>query len=141
MAARYVWQSRTAIVESVYAARDIVTGFVTRWLVEPIRCVGRAHDADALSNLIATIRYGSDGLSLVSRESLDSNLDSLARMVEQFAVDAGEADAAKELGQRARSGDISVVLRAYEAGVRRPIRSAVGGDLVRAILVQVQVRL
>lgn len=43
-----------------------------------------------------------------------------------------------ELTQKIREGDLTSVLRVYEEDIKRPIRSAVMGTLVRSLLIQVQ---
>lgn len=43
-----------------------------------------------------------------------------------------------ELGAKVRVGDLTDVLRVWERDIKRPIRSAVGGSLIRTLLIQVQ---
>ncbi|KAJ1913072.1 Nuclear control of ATPase protein 2 [Tieghemiomyces parasiticus] len=43
-----------------------------------------------------------------------------------------------QLIRRVREGDLSVVLRTYERDLQHPIRGALFGDLIRALLIQVQ---
>ena len=42
------------------------------------------------------------------------------------------------LTQQIREGDLTPVLRVYEEDIKRPIRSAVMGTLVRSLLIQIQ---
>lgn len=42
------------------------------------------------------------------------------------------------LSQQLRGGDLTTVMQIYEDDIRSPLRSAVGGTLLRTLLVQVQ---
>ena len=42
------------------------------------------------------------------------------------------------LSQQIRVGDLTPVMQIYEDDIRSPLKSAVGGTLVRTLLVQVQ---
>ena len=42
------------------------------------------------------------------------------------------------LSQQIRVGDLTAVMQIYEDDIRSPLRSAVGGSLLRTLLVQVQ---
>ena len=42
------------------------------------------------------------------------------------------------LSQQIRVGDLTTVMQIYEDDIRSPLRSAVGGSLLRTLLVQVQ---
>ena len=116
--------------------------FWANWVVEPTRKV------------IGTIRHSEDSeVALMSRRSLAADMESLERMVVDFAVDnPGSADTAtgttpsapltareiEVLRLGVKEGDLTPVLRAYEHDLRRPFRGAVSGELVRALLIQIQ---
>lgn len=42
------------------------------------------------------------------------------------------------LSQQLRTGDLTTVMQIYEDDIKSPLRSAVGGTLLRTLLVQVQ---
>lgn len=116
---------------------DTLTAFWHNWIVGP------------LTQIYNTIRHDQHDadMALITRQSLQADVESLERMVVQFARDHGELTAATEeataameasLAARVRNGDISSVLRPYESQIQTPLRSLVGGDLVRALLIQVQ---
>ncbi|KAM0096990.1 Nuclear control of ATPase protein 2 [Aspergillus fumigatus] len=75
---------------------------------------------------------------------LEADRASLERMVLDFVLDRPEYE--KELGAkridtltaRIREGDLTPVLRAYEKDMRKPFIGTVRGDLVRALLIQIQ---
>ncbi|KAI4155690.1 MAG: hypothetical protein LQ341_000157 [Variospora aurantia] len=109
--------------------------FWNNWVVEPIRKV------------VGTIRHDKDAeIAIMSRESLRGDQASLERMVVDFARDnplasdgasLGETDLAK-VRAKVREGDLTPVLRAYEKDLRRPFMGTVRGNLIRALLIQVQ---
>ena len=43
-----------------------------------------------------------------------------------------------ELAQKIRQGDLTPVLKIYEQDLKSPIKSAIGGSLIRSMLIQVQ---
>lgn len=109
--------------------------FWNNWVVEPIR------------KLIGTIRHDKDTeIAIMSKESLKGDQASLERMVVDFARDnpptagGGPMDETELANIRAkvREGDLTPVLRAYEKDLRRPFIGTVRGDLIRALLIQVQ---
>lgn len=109
--------------------------FWSNWVVEPTRRV------------IGTIRHDKDAeIAIMSKESLKGDQASLERMVVDFARDNASStggapmDEAELANVRAkvREGDLTPVLRAYEKDLRRPFMGTVRGDLVRALLIQVQ---
>jgi nuclear-control-of-ATPase protein 2 len=107
--------------------------FWGNWVVEPTR------------RLIGTIRHDEKSeIALMSKNSLEADRASLERMVLDFVLDRPESE--KELGAkqidtitaRIREGDLTPVLRAYEKDLRKPFIGTVRGDLVRALLIQIQ---
>jgi nuclear-control-of-ATPase protein 2 len=122
-------------------ARDsssTVVDFWQNWVVSPI------------ANIIGTIRHeDSSQIALMGRQSLQTEMDSLERMVAEFAKDNTQylpsytptndtLDAMEIVRRGVREGDLSPVLRAYESDLRNPIRSALTGTLIRTLLIQIQ---
>ncbi|EGD92329.1 uncharacterized protein TERG_08991 [Trichophyton rubrum CBS 118892] len=86
-------------------------------------------------------------VALMSKNSLDADFSSLERMVVDFVCtrpsqDLGLAsshpDALDLIRQGVRQGDLTPVLRAYERDLQRPFIGAIRGDLVTALLIQIQ---
>lgn len=111
-----------------------VIDFWSNWVVEPVK------------KLIGTIRHDeSSEVAIMSKDSLKGDRESLERMVVDFVVDhtreSGarytEADIA-EIKTKVREGDLTPVLRAYERDLRKPFMGIIRGDLVRALLIQIQ---
>ena len=44
----------------------------------------------------------------------------------------------KTLSENIRQGDLTPVLQIYEGDIRKPLRSAMSGTLIRSLLIQVQ---
>ncbi|KAG0638786.1 ATP synthase regulation protein NCA2-domain-containing protein [Tuber brumale] len=114
--------------------------FWTNWVVEPVR------------KIIGTIRHEEDSeVALMSRSSLKADMESLERMVVDFAVD-NPATSLPEgsmpspltdlqiqaVRQAVHEGDLTPVLKSYEQELRAPFRGAVKGELLRALLIQIQ---
>ena len=109
--------------------------FWNNWVVEPVKKV------------IGTIRHDKDSeIALMSKESLQGDKASLERMVVDFATDVSKNSSNKPLTEgeimsvraKVKEGDLTPVLRAYEKDLRRPIVGTVKGDLIRALLIQIQ---
>lgn len=138
---RILLRRRAAITAWIADFGATVRDFWFNWIVEPV------------TKVIKTIRHDeSSEIALMSRDSLKADRESLERMVVQFATDkpqyaaltgssaGGNVTEAQlnEIRARVREGDVTPVLRAFEADLRRPFVGAVAGDLVRSLLIQVQ---
>ncbi|KAL8671784.1 MAG: hypothetical protein Q9168_003731 [Polycauliona sp. 1 TL-2023] len=118
--------------------RDLGTtsmDFWYNWVVEPIR------------KLVGTIRHDKDSeIAIMSKESLEGDRASLERMVVDFARDNPSTASGAPLNEveiaevraKVREGDLTPVLRAYEKDLRRPFVGTIRGDLIRALLIQIQ---
>ena len=109
--------------------------FWYNWVVEPVKKV------------VGTIRHDKDSeIAIMSKESLQGDRASLERMVVDFAVDNSSKTTGIPLSEpeivqlrtKVREGDLTPVLKAYERDLRKPFMGTVRGDLVRALLIQVQ---
>ncbi|CCE78666.1 Piso0_000692 [Millerozyma farinosa CBS 7064] len=122
---------------------DTTIGFFKNWVIQPV------------NNMMSILRNDEgSGWAITSKDSLQSDLDSLERMVVDFAKDygtnetsagaagaSGAADVAnlqEQIRQAVSKGDMTTVMSSYEKDLRSPLRSAVRGSLVRALLIQLQ---
>lgn len=139
MILRFITSRKADIVQWITDAGLTARDFWTNWVIEPVRKVVR------------TIRHDENReIALMSRDSLRADLESLERMVVDFAVDkphfatvdgssAALSEAqVSEIRSRVVQGDVTPVLRAYEKDLKSPFVGAVKGDLVRSLLIQVQ---
>lgn len=124
---------RAELITWVCELGGTVQDFWRNWIIDP------------LARLIGTIRHDEKSeVALMGRQSLQADLDSLERMVMDFAVDRPETPAGYSQAQldhiraAVKEGDLTPVLTAYERDLRRPFVGTVRGDLVRALLIQVQ---
>jgi nuclear-control-of-ATPase protein 2 len=90
--------------------------FITEWVAKPV------------SEMLKTIRHKDPGLALLGNNSLKSDLDSLERMVIDFANDNNPSIDASEISRQIRSGDMTIVLQEYEKEIKSP------GKLVLTLL-------
>ncbi|KAH7138931.1 ATP synthase regulation protein NCA2-domain-containing protein [Dendryphion nanum] len=109
-----------------------VIDFWYNWVVEPTK------------KIIGTIRHDeSSEVSILSKRSLEGDRESLQRMVVDFAVAHPEGPALNEsqiadIRTKVREGDLTHVLKAYEKDMQRPIMGALRGNLINALLIQIQ---
>ncbi|MCO5613828.1 hypothetical protein L7F22_068106 [Adiantum nelumboides] len=125
---RIVTRSWDTIVAKAQDAKETIRGFIVNWVYDP--CI----------KLLDTIRTGDEGGMIISPESLNSDLKSLERMVsdfsaEKYGISGPELD---EVAARVREGDLTTVLRIYEAELKSPLKSAISGSLIRSLLIQIQ---
>jgi len=114
-----------------------VMDFWMNWVIEPTKKV------------ISTIHHdeGSE-VSIMSKRSLEGDRDSLERMVVDFAIDnpGNATDTGNPLTEmeiadirsKIREGDLTPVLKAYEKDLASPFYGTIRGNLIRALLIQVQ---
>lgn len=126
---------RTEIVTWIREFGATVIDFWSNWVIEPVK------------KLIGTIRHDEDSeVAIMSKESLKADRESLERMVVDFAMDHPEGSSGGGLSQeeiatiraKVKEGDLTSVLKAYERDLQRPFMGTVRGDLVRALLIQIQ---
>ncbi len=126
----YISRRRQATREWVLESIETVGAFWQNWILSPI------------SKIIATIRHdeGSE-VALMSRKSLMADMESLERMVVDFARDnPGYAKSVdlEVVRTAVHEGDLTPVLMAYEENIKSPLKNAVTGSLIRSLLIQVQ---
>ncbi|EON64677.1 hypothetical protein W97_03910 [Coniosporium apollinis CBS 100218] len=135
--------SSTILRVAVNRKEDIITwirelgatviDFWSNWVVEPLKKV------------IGTIRHDESAeVSILSKRSLEGDRASLERMVVDFAIqhppegrNLTEVDIA-DIRSKVREGDLTPVLVAYEREMQAPLKNAVTGNLIQALLVQIQ---
>jgi nuclear-control-of-ATPase protein 2 len=125
---RIVTSSWDTIVEKAKEARETVIGFAINWVYEP--CL----------KLLDTIKTGDQEGVIMSKESLNSDLQSLERMVTEFSAEKYNLSGAQldAVTQKVREGDMTTVLKIYESELKSPLKSAITGSLIRSLLIQIQ---
>lgn len=134
---RILANRRAEVIQWIEDLGATIIDFWRNWVVEPTRKV------------IKTIRHdeGSE-VSIMSKRSLEGDRDSLERMVVEFAVEnPGHANETgskltevevADIRAKVREGDLTPVLKAYEKDLASPFMGALRGNLIRALLIQVQ---
>lgn len=121
-----IYQNRLAIVDWVrHNLVDTVVGFWKNWVVKPIW--------DMLGILRAD-----DQMTITSKESLQSDLNSLERMVTDFMKDNNMTVDANQVRQAVSQGDLTMMMSQYEKEIKTPYRLIIQGLLIRSILIQIQ---
>ncbi|KAH8690983.1 ATP synthase regulation protein NCA2-domain-containing protein [Talaromyces proteolyticus] len=106
--------------------------FWGNWVLKPIE------------DLIGTIRHDEQSeIAIMSRNSLKADQESLERMVVDFVSDhlpSSERSGpdVEMITAQVREGDLTAVLKAYERDLRKPFVGTIRGDLIRALLIQIQ---
>lgn len=134
---RVLVHRKAEIMQWIQDLGSTVVDFWHNWVVEPTR------------NVIRTIRHdeGSE-ISIMSKRSLEGDRESLERMVVDFAVDnpvnvtgSGPSLTETEIASiraKVREGDLTPILKAYEKDLTSPLMGAIRGNLIRALLIQIQ---
>lgn len=128
-AAKTAFNNRDAIIEWFRTkVVDTVIAFYRNWIVAP------------LMKIYGTVRHDSNAqVAIMTKQSLDADMRSLERMVVAFAeaTASNQVDAAA-IQSAVQQGDISSVLIPYEQQIQTPFKSAIAGQLVQALLIQIQ---
>ena len=134
---RILVNRKAEIMQWVQDFGAAVVDFWRNWVIEPTRKV------------IQTIRHDeASEVSIMSKRSLEGDRDSLERMVVDFAIDNpvnATGSGAKltdveiaDIRAKVREGDLTPVLKAYEKDLSSPFLGTLRGNLIRALLIQVQ---
>ncbi|KAI5949523.1 NCA2 [Candida theae] len=102
-----------------------IKGFFVNWVIKPI-------------NEMLNILRSNDEITLTSKDSLKSDVESLERMVYEFAEDNRITTSPDLVKQDIKNGDLKLVMSRYENEIRQPIKYIISGSLLRLILIQVQ---
>ncbi|KAJ7146269.1 ATP synthase regulation protein NCA2-domain-containing protein [Mycena epipterygia] len=125
---RSLYASRASIMEMALEAKETVEGFIKNSLIEPLK------------EILKTVRTGGEDGVIVRKEGVAADLDSLERMTLSLARDELHYDSAQltALSKQIRLGDLTPVLQLYEEDIKKPVKSALTGTLLRSMFIQVQ---
>ncbi|KAK9475970.1 ATP synthase regulation protein NCA2-domain-containing protein [Lipomyces japonicus] len=130
-ALRFLFNRRASIAQWATDSVQTVIDFWNNWVVVPAKSV------------FATIRHDNTmQVAIVAKKSLESDMESLERMVVDFAIDYSSTElSTQEVGiirEGVRDGDMSAVSRVYEEELKSPVANLIRGGLVRSLLIQIQ---
>lgn len=131
---RILVRRQDEIISWIMNFGSTIIDFGSNWVVEPVR------------KLIGTIRHDEKSeIAIMSKNSLVADRASLERMVIDFVRDRPDpsqstftAEDTAAISNAVKEGDLTPVLKAYERDLRAPFSGTVRGDLVRALLIQIQ---
>jgi nuclear-control-of-ATPase protein 2 len=131
---RLLLRRQDEIIQWIFNIGTTIVDFGSNWVVEPIH------------KLVGTIRHDEKSeIAIMSKNSLLADRASLERMVIDFVRDRPDPDQSYLAGEdtmaianAVKEGDLTPVLRAYERDLRSPFVGTVRGDLIRALLIQIQ---
>lgn len=147
------WLPASTILFSLSTVLQILTSRraeLLRWLLEfgsTLIDFWRNWVMEPVEKLIGTIRHDEKSeVAIISKNSLEADRASLERMVVDFVLDRPESGQQSLVTQadidsittKVKEGDLTPVLKAYERDLRKPFVGTVRGDLVRALLIQIQ---
>ncbi|CAL1712878.1 unnamed protein product [Somion occarium] len=127
-AVRSAYTSRASLEEMAREAAETVKGFWEGWLLAPLK------------DIVKTVRATDEDGVIVTRESVKADLDSLERMTLALAREKlhYNPEQLAALTKQIRLGDLTPVMQIYEDDIRSPLKSVVGGTLLRTLFVQIQ---
>ncbi|KAJ3290513.1 Nuclear control of ATPase protein 2 [Rhizoclosmatium sp. JEL0117] len=125
------------IFGSVRINLESIRGLITS-ATETAMSLAQDYFLTPLQQVYSTIRHKERRLALMGADSLSSDLESLERMVVDFAKDRHLGANDSDIREMVQRGDLSIVLKSYESDLKHPISQAVRGDLIRTLLIQVQ---
>ncbi|CEL62471.1 Nuclear control of ATPase protein 2 OS=Schizosaccharomyces pombe (strain 972 / ATCC 24843) GN=nca2 PE=3 SV=1 [Rhizoctonia solani AG-1 IB] len=126
---RSLYRSRDSLWQMFIDSGETVRSFWRSYVIEPI--VG----------ILNTVRTGGDeGMRIISKEGLKSDLDSLERMVISLSTEkfSYTPEQVAQMSEQIRAGDLTEVMKLYENDIKHPVRSAITGTLIRTLLIQIQ---
>lgn len=139
------WPAAVIIMYSLRALQgswDLVIEWLHTSVLDTLGLFWRNWVIDPLYHIYLTIRHDpTSQLALIANESLDTDIQSLNKMVADFVLDNPGIptnivqEASKPTGS---SVDMMPVMSAYESQLRQPILNLVTGQLVRTALIQIQ---
>ncbi|EPX71609.1 uncharacterized protein SOCG_01826 [Schizosaccharomyces octosporus yFS286] len=106
-----------------------LTDFINNWVYKPVL---------GILDTISSNRADSQ-IAVIQTQSLDSDMKSLQRMVLDFVRDTSTSTIDLDLVKaQVQEGDLTPVLQAYEHDLKAPIKTAIAGNLIRTLLIQLQ---
>ncbi|KAI5952385.1 NCA2 [Candida jiufengensis] len=122
-----IYNNKEEIVHWIqYNGIEPIKGFFTNWVIKPI-------------NEMLNILRSDDEITITTKDSLKSEVDSLEKMIYEFAEDNHITNVTPQLiNQDIKNGDLKIIMNRYENEIRSPIKYLISGSLIRLILIQIQ---
>ncbi|KAL6452874.1 NCA2 Nuclear control of ATPase protein 2 [Candida maltosa Xu316] len=121
-----IYNNREEIVHWIqYNGIEPVVGFFKNWVVKP------------LYEMLDILRSDNQ-VTITTKDSLQSDVNSLETMVYEFAKDNSIEATPVEISSDVKNGDLKIIMSRYEEEIKSPIKYLISGSLLRLILIQVQ---
>ncbi|SCW02879.1 LAFE_0F16292g1_1 [Lachancea fermentati] len=125
-----VWNARYEIAKFCQEnILDFCAGLVYNWIWIPLQQVW------------STVRHDEEhsAIAVMSQGSLDTEFNSLSRMIVQIVADNSDGNVDTELiAKQVQMGDLTQFMQIYENQLHHPIKNILSGKLVRSLLIQIQ---
>ncbi|CAK9439460.1 uncharacterized protein LODBEIA_P35700 [Lodderomyces beijingensis] len=122
-----MYKNRDEILHWIqYNGIEPVKGFFVNWVIKP------------LNEMLNILRSDSDGITITTKDSLRSDVDSLEKMILEFAHDNHIDTTPQIVASDVQNGDLNIVMSRYEQEIRSPIKYIISGSLLRLVLIQMQ---
>ncbi|KAJ7665207.1 NCA2-domain-containing protein [Mycena polygramma] len=125
---RTLYASRASITDMALEAKETVEGFIKNSLLDPLK------------EILKTVRTGGEDGVIIRKQGVAADLDSLERMTLALARDQLHFNSTQleALSKQIKVGDLTPILQLYEEDIKRPVKSALTGTLLRSLFIQVQ---
>lgn len=125
-----IWSSRDEIARFLSDnVVDFTRGLIVNWIWEPLK------------KIWATVRHDDgESVMLTTKENVQSEQDSLIRMVVSFTLDNSMGPTLNKdaLISQIENGDLTQFMEIYEGQLNHPLKNILTGKLIRSLLIQLQ---
>jgi nuclear-control-of-ATPase protein 2 len=136
-------------IRATITNRDLILKFIKEKLVDTVLKFYQNWILKPLTDIFSTIRHDSNSdISIMSQQSLGSELDSLKRMVIDYTIETTPSMAhlsehdlngmKANLDELITKGDLTPFMEGYESDIKSPLKNLVNGKLTRGLLIQLQ---
>ncbi|EPY50465.1 Nca2 [Schizosaccharomyces cryophilus OY26] len=129
MTIRFITKNQHNLLAWMEYLYSTMADFVNNWVYKPIL------------GILDTIRSNraDSQIAVIQTKSLESDMQSLQRMVLDFVRDTSTSAIDLDLVRaQVHDGDLTPVLQAYEHDLKTPLKTAITGNLIRTLLIQLQ---
>ncbi|CAF3085971.1 unnamed protein product [Rotaria socialis] len=133
-----VYTNREQIINYIYTSYDSLTFFVNEHLIAPLKTIYKS----TFESRASQTAFENSQLNYInSKKILEEMLEEYGREHAGTLSQVNNASLQEflsTLNERARNEDMNIVMKNYQLEMNQPIRSALLGDLIKGILIQVQ---
>ncbi|CAL9736684.1 nuclear control of ATPase protein 2 [Monosporozyma servazzii] len=142
-----IWGPR--LIQTLWDSRFNLETFIQRNVIDLSKDLLHNWVWLPFKRILATIRHDeSTMIAMVSKDTVQSEQDSLIRMIIKFLLDNGAIDTSSDIKQddeiinslikQIELGQMDKFMTIYEQQLSQPIKNTMNGKLIRSILIQIQ---